>query len=40
VRNPMVGNLRFTLDGNGQPSAVALVRAGQEAWRATRLQRN
>lgn len=36
VRNPVVGNLHFTLDSRGEPGAVALVRGGQEAWRATR----
>jgi hypothetical protein len=36
VRNLAVGNLHFTLDEHGAPRGVALVRAGQEAWHATR----
>lgn len=36
VRVPGAGSLRFTLDAQGTPQTVALVRAGAEAWRAVR----
>ena len=36
VRNPAAGALRFTLDARQAPIAVALVRDGQEMWRAIR----
>jgi hypothetical protein len=37
VRNPAAGGLRFTLDEQALPQSVALVRAGQEIWRAKRV---
>lgn len=37
VRNPAAGGLRFTLDDRGIPQAAALVRQGQEIWRAKRV---
>ena len=36
IRNPAAGALTFTLDENGSPTHAALVRAGQEQWRAAR----
>lgn len=36
IRNPAAGSLTFTLDENGSPTHAALVRAGQELWRAAR----
>jgi hypothetical protein len=36
VRNPSAGALRFTLDDRGMPRVAALVRAGEEMWRATK----
>ena len=36
IRNPAAGALTFTLDANGSPTHAALVRAGQEQWRAAR----
>jgi hypothetical protein len=38
VRNPNAGSLRFELDESGKPKSVALVRAGQEIWRAKRVK--
>ncbi|HZZ91953.1 MAG TPA: nuclear transport factor 2 family protein [Usitatibacter sp.] len=38
VRDPQAGHLRFTLSDDGRPATVALVRNGQEIWRATRSQ--
>ena len=36
VRNPAAGALHFTLDSQGRPTHAALVRAGQEQWRAAK----
>jgi len=36
IRNPAAGTLMFTLDGSGSPTHAALVRAGQEQWRAAK----
>jgi ketosteroid isomerase-like protein len=36
MRAPAAGALHFTLDAEGKPSAVSLLRAGQEIWRAVR----
>lgn len=36
IRNPAAGAMRFSLDERGAPEEVALVRAGQEVWRAKR----
>ena len=36
VRNPGAGSLHFVLGENGAPVSVSLMRAGKEAWRATR----
>jgi hypothetical protein len=38
VRNPNAGALRFELDERGRPHSAALVRAGQEIWRARRVE--
>jgi hypothetical protein len=38
VRNPNAGGLRFELDERGRPRSAALVRAGQEIWRAKRVE--
>ena len=37
MRNPAAGGLQFSLDERGNPQSVALVRAGQQVWRAKRL---
>jgi hypothetical protein len=36
MRNPAAGGLHFSLDERGVPQEVALVRAGQDVWRAKR----
>ena len=36
VNPTMDGHFRFTLSDDGRPATVALVRNGQEVWRATR----
>lgn len=37
VRTPNAGALRFELDERGHPRSAALVRAGEEIWRARRV---